>query len=137
MKELIAEMSLFELGVNVTITGVLIVFTMLVLLVVVLILFGKISECVQNLSAKKAEKARAAVVADMVAHSSNISDKKTNTISEGNDLLTQEVVAVISAAIATMYAGSGKKPVIKAIKKSTGMRSAWANAGIADNTRVF
>ena len=52
------------------------------------------------------------------------------------DGITDEVVAVISAAVATMYGSSGKAK-IKSIKKSNSGRSAWANAGILDNTRPF
>ena len=53
------------------------------------------------------------------------------------DGVSDEVVAVISAAIATMY-GSSEKARIKSIKKSSdGGRSAWAKAGVLDNTRPF
>ena len=51
------------------------------------------------------------------------------------DGVSDEVVAVISAAVATMY-GSSEKARIKSIKKSSdGGRSAWAKAGVLDNTR--
>lgn len=138
MKELIAEMSLLELGINVTITGIVIVFAMLILLVGILILFGKISEAAQNASAKKAEKVRAAAIAAMATQDSDSVEEKTvAAVVQDSNGLSEEVVAVISAAVATMYMGSNKNPVIKAIKKSAGRRSAWANAGIADNTRAF
>ncbi len=136
MKELIQQMSTFELGLNVTVTGVALVFSMLVLLVAILILFGKISVTLQNAADKKSAKARAAALEAMSSDESD-SDKTVAAVISDNDGLSEEVVAVISAAIATMYMGTGKKPVIKAIKKSTGRRSAWANAGISDNTRAF
>ena len=53
-----------------------------------------------------------------------------------DDGVNEEVIAVISAAVATMY-GSPEKARIKSIKKSSGGRSAWANAGLLDNTRPF
>ena len=49
--------------------------------------------------------------------------------------VTDEVVAVISAAVYSMY-GSTDKVKIKSIKKASG-RSAWANAGVLNNTRPF
>ena len=52
------------------------------------------------------------------------------------DGVNDEVVAVISAAVAAMYGSSGKAR-IKSIKKSDTGRSAWANAGLLDNTRPF
>ena len=59
------------------------------------------------------------------------------TASAATDGISDEVVAVISAAVATMY-GSSEKARIKSIKKSSdGGRSAWAKAGVLDNTRPF
>ena len=59
------------------------------------------------------------------------------TTSAATDGISDEVVAVISAAVATMY-GSSEKARIKSIKKSSdGGRSAWAKAGVLDNTRPF
>lgn len=136
MKELIQQMSTFELALNVTITGLVLVFAMLLLLVAILILFGKISVAIQNAADKKAAKLREEALSAMAASDSD-EEKTVATVVSDNDGLSEEVVAVISAAISTMYMGSGKKPVIKAIKKSAGRRSAWANAGISDNTRAF
>lgn len=127
----------WNLAVNVTVTGLVLVFAMLLLLVFILNIFGWISVALKNASDKKAAKAREDALAAM-ATIGNIDQ----TGSDSDDLVNTgtsdgELVAVISAAVAAMYAGSTKKPVIKAIKKSSGRRSAWANAGISDNTRVF
>ena len=132
MADLIRKMSTFELGLNVTITGVALVFSMLVLLVLILILFGKVFVALQNAAEKKAEKARAATLSQM-----QDDDKSDTLIINEEDGISEEVIAVISAAVATLYMGSSKKPVIKAIKKSNGRRSAWGNAGVANNTRAF
>ena len=131
MADLIQKMSTFELGLNVTVTGVALVFSMLVLLVLILILFGKVFVALQNAAEKKAEKARAATLSQMQ------DDKSDTLIINEEDGISEEVIAVISAAVATLYMGSSKKPVIKAIKKSNGRRSAWGNAGVANNTRAF
>lgn len=124
----------WDVAINVTFTGIVIVFSMLVLLVLVLVIFGLISSFARKLSEKKSERINKAQLAKMTSDTyieepSNLSQ---NTTSNQN-----EIVAAISAAIATIYSGSGKKPIIKSIKKSSVRRSAWASAGIADNTKSF
>lgn len=126
----------WSLAINVTVTGIVLVFSMLVLLVCILILFGKISESLKKASDRKAEKARAEALAAMSSDNSN-DEQNIATVTKSSDNLSSEVVAAISAAISVMYAGSSKKPVIKSIKKSSGRRSAWASAGIQNNTRSF
>lgn len=133
MADLIKEMSTFELGLNVTITGVALVFTMLVSLVLILVVFGKVSVALQNLADKKSSKAREATLTQMLADE----DKVDAVVIDEEDSISDEVIAVISAAVSTLYMGSSKKPLIKAIKKSNGRRSAWGNAGVVDNTRAF
>ena len=82
------------------------------------------------------------------ATQSGQSNKKVNKISNENpspvptipiqeqDGVSEEVVAVISAAVATMY-GPQTKTRIKSIKKSNTGRNAWANVGVIENTRPF
>ena len=82
------------------------------------------------------------------ATQSGQSNKKVNKISNENPLpvptipiqeqdgVSEEVVAVISAAVATMY-GHQTKTRIKSIKKSNTGRNAWANVGVIENTRPF
>lgn len=50
-----------------------------------------------------------------------------------------EVVAVIAAAVAAMSAESGKKLVIRGIRAANNpqRRNVWAYAGLQDNTRPF
>lgn len=49
-----------------------------------------------------------------------------------------EVIAVISAAIAAYTAGDGKTYAIKRIKRAEKQpRSSWGNAGVNENTRSF
>ena len=121
----------WNLAANVTITGIILVFSMLVALVLVLTIFGKISEALQKAANKKAQAAREEVMASLI-------DEKDDFVVITNDETnTDEIVAVISAAVASMYFGTGKKPVIKAINKSAAKRSAWANAGISQNTKSF
>jgi sodium pump decarboxylase gamma subunit len=126
------ELSLAEKGIasaKVVLTGFVVVFAMLILLIFIIKIYGAIIQKAQDAGKKGKEKKAetvaetpAPVVAAPLAQADGVSD---------------EVVAVISAAVATMY-GSSEKARIKSIKKSSdGGRSAWAKAGVLDNTRPF
>ena len=111
------ELSLAEKGIasaKVVLTGFVVVFAMLILLIFIIKIYGAIIQKAQDAGKKSKE-------------------KKAETVAE----TPAPVVAVISAAVATMY-GSSEKARIKSIKKSSdGGRSAWAKAGVLDNTRPF
>lgn len=128
-----AEMSLSEKGIissKVVLTGFVVVFAMLLLLILIIKIYSTIVSKALN-SGKKKEKVK--VDAPLpVAQKKSVAPPPVAVESEG---ISDEVVAVISAAVATMY-GSSEKAKIKSIKKS-GDRSAWANAGVIDNTRPF
>lgn len=132
------SLTLAEKGITsakVVLTGFVVVFAMLILLIFIIKIYSAIVQKAQsagsnskkgkkNKDEKPAEKP-AAVPAPIV------------TASAATDGISDEVVAVISAAVATMY-GSSEKARIKSIKKSSdGGRSAWAKAGVLDNTRPF
>lgn len=124
----------WSLALNVTITGLVLVFGMLLLLVFVLLVFGWISVAAQKASQRKLEKKRNEILADVEdVIEEEYSAQEVSTVADDSG----NIIAAISAAVAYLYAGSGKKPVIKSVKKSSARRSAWANAGIADNTRTF
>ena len=132
MSELIKEMSKFELGLNVTITGIVLVFAMLILLVAILMIFGGVSVALSKAKDKKAAKVKAEAYADMMADSKD--EPQSNVVLHDDD---DELVAVISAAVSAMYSNSKVRPVIKSIKKASSRRSSWAKAGIVDNTKAF
>lgn len=113
--------------INVTLTGVTIVFAMLVLLVFIILVFGYI------MNGSKKEKNEAPVMKQETAPAP--APDPVVTIEDDSD----EIIAVISAAVASIYEGTGKKPVIRAIRRSSNKseRSAWATAGIIENTRAF
>ena len=123
------ELSLAEKGIasaKVVLTGFVVVFAMLILLIFIIKIYGAIIQKAQN-AGKKSKEKKAEAVAETPAP---VAPAQTDGVSD-------EVVAVISAAVATMY-GSSEKARIKSIKKSSdGGRSAWAKAGVLDNTRPF
>ncbi len=108
---------------KVTLTGLLIVFAMLILLVVIISVFGKL---MSGASGDKKEVVQNASPAAVSAPSVAVSDD------------SDEVIAAISAAVMMMYEGTGKVPVIRSIRPAAvGGMSAWRAAGIANNTRSF
>ena len=119
----------WSLTINVTVTGIVLVFAMLLLLVFILYIFGWVSTSVQKAAKKRLDKAL-----------SSLSEETTEPAEDNTSVETgnsDEIVAVITAAVASLYTGTAKKTVIKSFKKSGGRRSIWANAGVRDNTRAF
>lgn len=129
-----AELSLAEKGIasaKVVLTGFVVVFSVLVLLIFIIKLYGSIVTIAQQ-SGKKKKK----VVEKQKDLPTSLRPVKAVSVPVTKDGVSEEVVAVISAAVAAMY-GSPEKARIKSIKKSNVGRSAWANAGLLDNTRPF
>lgn len=109
----------------VVLTGLVVVFAALVLLVFVIWLFGKIMTAI-GASGSKAEKKKDAKSAVPV-------------VEVASDGLTDEVVAAIMAAVSAVLAEEGdEKPyVIKSIKRVRKNRFAWGKAAAVENTRPF
>lgn len=128
------ELSFAEKGIasaKVVLTGFVVVFAMLILLILIIKIYGAIIQKAQD-AGKKGKEKKAETVAETPAPvvAAPVAPAQADGVSD-------EVVAVISAAVATMY-GSSEKARIKSIKKSSdGGRSAWAKAGVLDNTRPF
>lgn len=130
------ELTMGEKGIasaKVVLTGFIVVFSMLLFLILIIKLYSTIVQKAQNGGKKKKKtnvtNTKQTAPAPVIAQAAT----PTPAVSDG---VSEEVVAVISAAVATMY-GSPEKAKIKSIKKSNGGRSAWANAGVLDNTRPF
>ncbi|MBQ5885402.1 MAG: OadG family protein [Clostridia bacterium] len=127
-----SKMTKGELSTITTFSGIAIVFGMLLILVVMIAIFGLFAKVGNGESDKKAKIEKASKVKKVPEPSSVKS--VVNTSSNVDD---EEVIAVISAAVAMMYEGTGKKAVVRSIRPSSVGRSAWANAGIRDNVRAF
>ena len=105
--------------------GLVVVFSVLLLLTIIFWLFGKIA------GSKSESTAQPAV------QSVTPSVPRTAPVTNGNDV-PDEVVAVIAAAVAAMST-DGKQYAIRRIRPAAtrGSRSVWAAAGVAENTRPF
>lgn len=132
------SLTLAEKGITsakVVLTGFVVVFAMLILLIFIIKIYSAIVQKAQSAgsNSKKGKKNKDEKPAEKPA----AAPVPVVTASTATDGISDEVVAVISAAVATMY-GSSEKARIKSIKKSSdGGRSAWAKAGVLDNTRPF
>lgn len=117
---------------TVLLTGFVVVFAVLFILIGIIKGYGIIvTKLEQKVKEKKAQKEAAS--AKPVAP---VQQQKPVQITETADSgISDEIVAVIAAAVDAMYGSSGKAK-IKSIKKSDS-RSAWSKAGILDNTRPF
>lgn len=107
------------------ITGIAIVFSMLVLLCLIIVIFGKIMDAAGNKGDGEGKK--------RVIKSAPKSKAKKNepVVEEG---VSPSVVAAIAAAI-TCILGKGKFTIRRITRSSS--RKAWGSAGAAENVRPF
>lgn len=123
----------------VIVTGLTVVFAALVFLVLIFKIFGNI---MSGVARRKMDKNRAKINRTAVRRNNarNASATAKKPLPEAppphiESGISNEIIAVISAAVAA-FDGGKIKSVKKSSKKNTG-RSAWANAGIFDNTKPF
>lgn len=116
-------------------TGFTVVFSVLILLILIIYIYGTVISKAQKKSKEgKKKKSKANQTEAQSTTVQNTPSIPTANVAQSNEI-PGEIVAVIAAAVDSMY-GSNTKVRIKNIKKS-GTRSTWANAGILDNTRPF
>lgn len=127
--------SKFTISASMLLTGFTIVFAVLLFLIFLIWAYGKIiTTAIKKTDEKKAKKFEKEKAQN--AETEKQSEiKSTPAVKPVINEVTDEVVSVITAAVYSMY-GSTEKVKIKSIKKSTS-RSAWANAGVINNTRPF
>ncbi|MBQ4569332.1 MAG: OadG family protein [Ruminococcus sp.] len=107
------------------ITGFVVVFLVLLLLIGLIKLYSGIVYAAQNKAKAKAKPAQPAL-APVAAEAVTVAPASHN---EGLDLQT---VAVITAAVEAFY-GSTKKVRVTGIRPANTARNEWANAGIREN----
>ena len=111
----------------VTITGIVLVFLILILLMAIITLEGKIFDSM-NAKKKAAKEAAKAPAAQPAAPVQQAAAAPAPQVEEG---IPGDVVAAIMAAIHTM--GNGKY-TLKAVRRS---KNGWGNAGVNDTTAPF
>lgn len=125
---------------TILLTGFVVVFLVLILLIGLIKLYGIIvTKGLEIAEAKKAEKEaeKAKAIAKIENETKLIVSAeptvKSASVDDGG--IPQEVIAVIVAAVDAMYGQGAVK--VKSIKKVPQSRPVWGTAGIMDNTRPF
>lgn len=119
----------------VVVTGLVVVFAGLILLILFISLIGKIFETMEKSKKQKNKKEEKNALVKTVQEPA-----KVQTVSENASSDDDEVIAVISAAVAMMAAAENKAYRIKSVrpaKKKSGAGNVWAMAGIRENTNPF
>lgn len=111
----------------VTITGIVLVFLILILLMAIITLEGKIFDSM-NAKKKAAKEAAKAPAAQPAAPVQQAATAPAPQVEEG---IPGDVIAAIMAAIHAM--GNGKY-TLKAVRRS---KNGWGNAGVNDTTAPF
>ena len=111
----------------VTITGIVLVFLILILLMAIITLEGKIFDSM-NAKKKAAKEAAKAPAAQPAAPVQQAAAAPAPQVEEG---IPGDVIAAIMAAIHAM--GNGKY-TLKAVRRS---KNGWCNAGVNDTTAPF
>lgn len=123
----------FNISFTVILTGFVVVFAVLILLILIIAGYGKIVSTAQNKA--KAKKEAKAAEAAKATEKSTPAPAPVQKVAPSNGL-TDEIVAVIAAAVDSTYGVGNAK--IKSIKKSPSSgRPAWGQAGVMNNTRPF
>lgn len=122
------EMSWADAGTLLTICGMVIVFLVLIILIMAIGAFGKM----MSTGIKGDSKEKSVLTAPTPVKSAPVAVSALPAQDDG------ELIAVIAAAVDAIYAGSGKRAVIRNIRPAAGgVRSAWATAGVMQNVRSF
>ncbi len=117
----------------ITVTGILVVFFILAILIFLFWLMGTIFQNIDKNKKTKAEAAKAASAKAAPAPAPVVEEVVDEE--EDND---DEIMAVISAAIAAYAEEEGTAYTIRDVKRcDKRARSAWSLAGIGENTRPF
>lgn len=116
-----------------TITGIMVVFLILAILIFFFWLMGTIFKAIDK---SRAAKKAASLEAEKTPAPAPVVEAVAEEEEPDND---DEIVAVISAAIAAYAEAEGTAYTITGIskRKTARTRSAWSMAGISDNMRQF
>lgn len=122
-----------NLGLSVTIllTGFAVVFTVLLVLIGIIKAYGTVIYNIQN----KKQIKKASRNADLPKVVREPDDEPVITVEAEPETDADELIAVISAAVYSVYSSSEVR--IKSIRRASSRGSAWRNAGLSDNVRPF
>lgn len=116
-------------------TGLSVVFLALVILILFVWIMGKIFSAIDKSKKKKSEASKAAAPAAKTPAKAPAQAAKA-VVPQGDD---DEIIAVISAAVAAMGEAEGKTYRLRSVRASgnRSSRSAWSMAGLQNDTMPF
>lgn len=121
----------FTLSITILLTGFAVVFSVLLILIGIIKLYGTVIFNIQN----KNRGQKANRNADLPKAERETEPEPAAIIEAVPETDDDELIAVISAAVYTMYSSSSVR--IKSIRKAKNRGSAWRSAGLSDNVRPF
>lgn len=133
------QMSGAQMG-AVVLTGLAVVFFVILLLILIIWFMGKVIPAISDMlngKGKTTEIAESKSVPKPMPTQSTPKLVPSQDIAQTDD---DEIIAVISSAVAMMSLADGKNyrvKSVKAIKGNTSGRPAWSMAGLRENTRPF
>lgn len=117
---------------TVVLTGLLVVFCILIILTFIILGYGILVYKLQN--KKKSPPNKPAAMEDKPKA---VQPPVVQAVPAQAEGIPGEIIAAISAAVAVMAEGSGTSYSIRSVKRSTGSRPVWSTAGLMENTRPF
>lgn len=123
-----------SVSLEILITGFVVVFAVLILLILLITVYGKIVSSAEKAVADRKANKETALKAEEVTEEPVQAVTPVPLAVPANGI-TDEVIAVIAAAVDAMYGEGAVK--VKSIKKVPQSRPVWSTAGIMDNTRPF
>lgn len=124
----------FTLSITILLTGFAVVFSVLLVLIGIIKLYGTIVYNIQNKQREK-KVARNADLPEVERDEDDTPYSPAAVAEAEPEVDDGELIAVISAAVYSMYSSSSVR--IKSIRKAANRGSAWRNAGLSDSTRPF
>lgn len=119
------------LSITILLTGFAVVFAVLLILIGIIKGYGTVIYSIQN---RKREK-KANRNADLPKVERDDTPAPVAVVEADPATDDDELIAVISAAVYSMYSSSSVR--IKSIRKAPARGSAWRSAGLSDNVRPF
>lgn len=128
-----------KLGLIILLTGIVVVFSVLVLLIIIIKVYSTVVSNAQNsIEAKRVEKQ--AVKEAAVKEEAPAPVVETAAEKEDDGTIPGEIIAAIAAAVEVIF-GEGAVTVTSVrkakVQRTSKRRSAWKAAGMAENTRAF
>ena len=134
--ELLHDMNGMNLALTILLTGLVVVFVVLIILTLVIKLYGSSIYNLQNKT--KGKNTSKSEISTQVKNPEVITMKSQSNSIISDEEISGEILAIISAAVFTIYTLVPEKTYqIKNIKRSSGVRPVWGIAGVIENTQRF